>query len=297
MEIPWHENEDQDYEEACKQCEFYVHIPDQATHDEVLSRLHYDERPSGALGRCMRESYPRLNLRAYDRLEPNQRLPDVGKFDDMVIPPGGKMVLFWRLTNETICLRRCPLFDRPSGMKIGITPRRSLAVEIMHTIFLGPMQNLCQHIMWKILMSGHWGAFAPTEVERIRVACRMMRHELFRFYERHYQATHEELTRLSDLTVKMIGTYHDQKLKLKAAETWGFLHFMIDSLSTHDGILGDDHDLLLVVADMMRDYVLVMKGKPVQMNAESLQERWRYGPMMYSFTGSMASKRICTAPS
>ena len=61
-------------------------------------------------------------------------------------------------------------------------------------------------------------------------------------------------------------------------------------------ILGDDHDLLLVVADMMRDYVLVMKGKPVQMNAESLQERWRYGPMMYSFTGSMASKRICTAP-
>ena len=273
VEIPWYENEDDDYEDACKKCEFYVHIPDQATHAELLNRLHYDERPSGAFGRCMKRDYPHLGLRIGDRLEPNQRLPDVGKFDDMIIPDGGKAVLFWRVGNETICLRRCPLFDRPSSMIIGLTPKRCLAIDIMHTLYLGPMQNLCMHIMWKILMSGLWGSFGPTEHERIRIACRMMRHQLFRFYER-YQRDHPDkpLTRLSDLTTKMIGKYNDQKLKMKAMEIWGFLLFLISILEDHDGILGDEHDHLLLAAYQIQAYVEWIKDKPCQLNAETLQE-------------------------
>ena len=81
-------------------------------------------------------------------------------------------------------------------------------------------------MLWVLLDCGRWAPNQGNEAERIQVAVMCLKAQLFRWYsDRARKHPEEALTRLADLTYKMVGTKSRPKLKTKAAETWGLLIF------------------------------------------------------------------------
>lgn len=227
--LPFRKNTDQDFEEACRRCEIWV-LVEREQHKRIISLLRYDKRPGGVHGRALRDSVAELGLRANDRLEPNELLADVADFERITSFPA--RVLFWRRSRESLCTRRCPLFDEQCGVSIV----RSVALDVLHTLHLGVMLSWCKLAMWALIDAGVWGAFEPTEVEKFQVSVLAMNVELTRWYRtRARERPDEELTRCPPLHHKMLGTPNNRNLKAKAAQTWGLLLFLLDSLLKYDG--------------------------------------------------------------
>ena len=230
--LPWHENDDEEYYAACVRCEFHV-VLDASNHKRVLEALEYDKRAHGSRGRCLREALPHLGLASGDRLEPSLYLPDPSGIDSADVFP--MPVLFWRPSCETLCRFRNPLM----AQDLGITPNRSLTVDGLHCLYLGVMLAFCRFLVWLMITEYVWGR-ASTAEETLQISILAIRHELTQFYKaRHQQYPTELLTRVK-IGKKSLGDHGSRKLATKAAETWGFLLFLIDKMSkskANEGLL------------------------------------------------------------
>ena len=134
-------------------------------------------------------------------------------------------LIFWRPSSETLCRFRNPLLARD----LGITPYRSLTVDGLHCLYLGVMLAFCKYVVWLMSTEHVWGR-AKTAEETFEVSVLAIRHELKAFYKRrHQEHPGENLTRVK-FGKKTLGDHSNRKLATKAAETWGFLLFLIDKL-------------------------------------------------------------------
>ena len=231
--LRWPENADDAYEAACARCEFAVLVADAATQTLIAERLRYDKRSHGSRGRCLTENIAPLGLLKDDRLEPTAEVRDIGAFETLAPPFNA---VFWRTSAETLARHRCPLFCQ----ELGLSPQRSLTVDLLHAAYLGVFKIWCRVALWFLILSGAFGNIGTVE-ETIQTAVLVLRHDLMEWYKaRHRINPKEGLTRLSDLTVKMIGTRDDPKLNPKGAETWSLLLYLVDKLQTHRPHLGDD---------------------------------------------------------
>ena len=69
----------------------------------------------------------------------------------------------------------------------------------------------------------------------------VMRHTLNVWYVNRAKMRRDETrTRLADLIPKMVGTNNDPKLKVKAAECWGIMLFLINELRRLEHRAGPD---------------------------------------------------------
>ena len=210
-EIRWSINEDEDYYVACSRCENLVELRSVADIESVERYLRYDTRQAGSKGRSLTRDV-RVNgvqLREGDRLEPSDSLADVGALREIATFP--TTIVFWRPSAETLTRHRNPLFDR----EIGITPKRTLTVDVLHSFFLGVLNTWATKSIWKLILCGAYGNLG-TASENLHAAILVLRDALMRWYK---DLTEEDLTRVADLTVKMVGKKDDQKLKTKGAET------------------------------------------------------------------------------
>jgi len=250
---PWPTNDDEDYERACERCEMWKTLETAEMHARVKAALRYDKRPQGSRGRCLASEIPELDLEIGDRLEPFIGLIDVGAgFDELAEFP--KEVLFWRPRNESLCARRCPLFSR----SLGVTPTSSLALDTLHTLNLGVMQLYCRHVLWRLLNASTWGPFEATAHERLVTACLSLRAELWSWHEERARAfPAENLTRL---TPSMLGTPSDPKLKVKGAECWTFLLFLLAMVEKYKHKLGGDWAALHEAGRCLERLVLTMRA-------------------------------------
>ena len=230
-------------------------------HRIIANLLFYDARKHGHHGRCLREGLVECNLLAGDRLEPSGLLPDVGLFQSLKLPA---RVLFWRASCETMCQHRCPLF----AQCIGVSLVSSVCVDLLHTLHLGPMLIWCREAMWFLLLAKIWGSLEGSEGEAIRVALMSLKGELQRWYESKPMA---EITKLSNLTMKMIGSKNDRKLKVKAMECYGFMFFLLHCLRKYRASLGGGADLYINSGVCLADYVALLKGAPVNLPLETQQ--------------------------
>ena len=80
------------------------------------------------------------------------------------------------------------------------------------------------------------------------------------------------MSRLSDLTPKMLGTFGSQKLKTKAMETFFVLRFLIDTLRKYLHRLGPDFRRLLAACETLAEYVAILKGHGPRLPLQALQE-------------------------
>ena len=268
--LPWHCNSHEDVDLACSRCEVWVTLDEEQVR-QVRAALKYDKRKAGNLGRCLRRDFKLLGLEQGDRLESNPSLRDTGDFGSIPFAPGEhrKPFLFWRRSMESVCMRRCPLWDST----LGITAERILAYDILHTIHLGVMAGYVHCSLWQLLSCNAWqSAEALNAEETLKVQVMHLRAELFSWYKTHKV---EELTRLSDLTVSMLGP-GDKKTKAKGAETYGLLVYLVWALKEHAGAIGANAAHLIGAGHAIKKYLEVCRKSQVQMPIDAQQDTIDY---------------------
>ena len=228
--LRWDINDESDYDRACRRCEIIVEIATEAEKTMVSERLRPDKRDGGARGLGLASAPPPLScgatLHADDRLEPSEQLLDYALFREATPP---FTVTFWRHSEETLARHRNPLFWSGTG----VTPTRCITTDTLHCFYLGVLKVWCTQAVWLLLESDVYGHMGTAE-ERLASAVLVLRAALMRFYkQRHRDHPTEQLTQLSDLTPKMLGSRVAKRLKTKGAETWGFALFALAELRCH----------------------------------------------------------------
>ena len=234
--LVWRVNQAEDYLAACLRCEVPVRL-NARTRAICLERLRFDRRAGGSRGLSLTHPIPELGLRAGDRLEPSEHLPDVALLADAPLGADGYLpVVFWRTSEETLCRHRNPLFTA----ELGLLPSVCLTIDTMHCLYLGVFKKWCSVAIWALLRSGCYANVGAAE-ENLTTSVIVLRRLLMQWYEaRHRARPSEGLTRLHDLTVKMCGTAAKPDIKVKAAECWGLLLFLVEELARLAARLGPD---------------------------------------------------------
>lgn len=268
-QLTWSINEEQDYYEACDRCEIKATLRNKRDADEIEQFLRYDKREHGCRGRGLVRDL-RINnveLLKDDRLEPSESLMDIGCLDQIVNFP--VVVIFWRMSAETLTRHRNPLLDRA----IGITPKRTLTVDVLHAFFLGILNIWCRISIWQLISSGSYGDVG-NQGENVRMAVLVIRAALLNWY-RQYEQDHpgETLTRVADLTPKMLGTQNDPKMKTKGAETWGVALFLIDELRVRAETAGEHGNTLRMAGGSLEKIVRIWKRNDWTMPRQDAQEK------------------------
>lgn len=249
-------NDELAYFQACDACEHCVRLERLLDRQQICQYLRYDKRVNGSKGRTLTHDVliNTVQLKRDDRLEPSDTLPDVADCDRITTFP--TVIIFWRSDAETLARHRNPMFDP----EYGVTPARSLTVDVLHAFFLGVLNVWCKISIWKLILSGCYGALG-TGTENIRAAVLVLRDRVMRFYQsRHRAFPKENLTRVADLTVKMLGSNDDPKIKTKGAETWGFTLFLISELEVQRRMLeGEDRARLIEAGELLVKIVRIWK--------------------------------------
>lgn len=251
--LRWRENGPSDYYTACNRCTKSVLVQTPEAHTALVRTLRYDKRPSGLRGRVLSEGVQECQLRAGMRLEPSDEVQDIGKFEELATP---FTACFWDVQEETLARHANPLFEASLGM----APQRCLTIDTLHAVYLGVMKVYVRVCIWFILQSGIFGSIGTAD-ENLITACMAMQSSLMSWYKmRHAENPQENLTRISSLKPKMIGSRTAPVLKTKAAETWGLLLFMVHVLDLYGQRLGSDCRRLLTAGRDLETIVRIFKG-------------------------------------
>ena len=255
----WHLNDDESYFVACERCEHVVELRRKADVNAISGLLRYDKRTDGFKGRCLTRDIT-LNgtvLKANDRLEPSDTLTDIGAFGDISDFP--TRVVFWRSSDESMTRHRNPFFDPD----FGITPRRTLTVDVLHAFFLGVLNTWSKITIWELICCGAYGHMGSS-YENFAASVLVLRDRLMRFYVTHHSdRPTDQITRVADFTVKMMGSKKKKKLKTKGAETWGMALFLISELRLRVPMLesnGVNGNRLLHAGEMLEKIVRIWKA-------------------------------------
>ena len=249
-ELRWRPNEDDDYNQACDTCEILVALTTEPEKTSILQRLRYDKSDDGNRGRVLSQSLPTFGLDTGDRLEPSPTLPDVGNLENLALPA---VITFWRKSLDTLTRHRNPLFC----VATGLSPKRSMTIDTLHALYLGVLNVWAKTAMWFLLMSGCFGHLHYAD-ENLRAAVLVLRNSLMAWFkQRRADHPHENLTEISDLTVKMVGSREAPKLKTKGAETWAISLFLIDQLRSTGHVTGPDHVRLLHAGECLQRMVQI----------------------------------------
>ena len=114
-----------------------------------------------------------------------------------------------------------------------------MCVGLLHAFYLGILNTRCRVAIWTLIDEGAYG-YIGTEHELTHIAAIAMRASLMKFYA-NYQRKYplSNLTRVSDFTQSMLGTWNKPALKTKAAETWGVALFLIEEIKARGAALSE----------------------------------------------------------
>ena len=116
-------------------------------------------------------------------------------------------------------------------------PGHVLAIDLLHTVYYGPMMRLIAAILWRVVLCNPWGIVGTLGHILERAARRLEAHMLLWFERNHVPANDRigclTLSRLGDRRGHDLndGTAHPGcPMKLKAAETGHILPWAIGLL-------------------------------------------------------------------
>ena len=159
-------------------------------------------------------------------------------------------------------------------LALGMTPYRTMTYDALHLLYLGVFQTWGKHALWMILRSPIWVAHETTREEHLSLTIVNFRAALQNFYKAR-AATHpgEDLTRINDITLKMIGTSARPNFRFSGGETWGLLLFMLHVLRQHDGAIGGNARRVLEAGDLLETYLNLARSQPMNIPRDVLQEQ------------------------
>ena len=226
--FPWALLTEEDHEAAAAAREVRVALS-RDDHALVVSILRYQKQKDGPAGRALTDDVGRLGLRKGDRLEPTPTLLDVADFDSVAEFP--YTATFWRRDAESRVRHRNPLMDS----SLGLTHER-LALDLLHTLFLGPALVLVGHVFWFLIEHNVWRVGAGTAADRWQLSVQQLRTVLIAWYKEQ-RSRGKNITELEDLTVNMLGGKPGEIPSFKAVETKHLLPFCVELIDRHHGDL------------------------------------------------------------
>jgi hypothetical protein len=260
---PWHPVVQADYESHCAVCEKTVSIS-RAQHAVLKPLLDYDKRKDGALGRSLLKDVAFHGLQKKDRLEPTVTLPDVALFDSLRDFPVN--ISWWRRENETRVRRRNPVFCDIPGVGL-----HSIRIDMLHCFYLGVAQDFCAACLWLCITEKIFVQH-KTQDETEILSIMQIRQKLWAWYSvQERENPDQQLTRLDDLTVKMLGPRDEPEMKSKGAETKCLIPFCVYLLRQHTEALGSKGRILVKCGEALIGFMDVLKSSPRRMDVESLQ--------------------------
>jgi len=186
-----------------------------------------------------------------DRLEPSSELPDVALLDEHATSVRG---VIWRTTDDQLTNHRCPLFDEHLG--IGL---QSLAVDVMHSLNLGVMQEFVAWVFQSVITQNAYGIMpSMSAAERTHISVQRLLSDILRWYTSHAD---RDFTRISNLTLKMLGSKLKPRCKTKAAETEGLVFFSVWLLEQHAARLAFGK-VLLDAGQRLTSLVIMLRSCP-----------------------------------
>ena len=256
-----------DYEAACDQAELVV-VLDAELHKRVSTRLSPDFRKDGMRGLVLVEDIEECGLVAGDRLEPSPTLPDTGTFGSLEVFP--VEVVFWRRGQETITMRRNPLFAPSIGVSI-----ESFLVDVLHSLYLGTLKSWCANAIWEIIWADAYSVGAgKTQSERAHLTVSLLESELFSFYARwKSENVGRDISEMQCLTVAMIGTTRSRTIRTKAAETKGLFLFLKDVLQRKQGKL-ELGAFWVQSSRALSELLRCLEEFPLSLTARQEQDSW-----------------------
>lgn len=215
-----------DYEAACAACEKLVRITTEPERHSLyaIGGLSFSLERGGL---SLAQDVPAFELLRGDKLVPSLSLPDVGKVRNAPLPLN---LTFWRtiLRGRAIASpvhRRNPLFNAA----LGTSPSRSLAIDLLHGLHLGPVKHLIGWILWRLVWANPWQCEGLVDYQRKACVTRLRVH-----LHAWYSTSNVPLdSRFDDLTIGMLGPPSQPGFKGKAVETAHLLPWTIALLEEH----------------------------------------------------------------
>ena len=172
---------------------------------------------------------------------------------------------FWRVRRDCFnrpidsLSHRSPLFNT----RLCTSPSRSLAIDTLHTVYLGIMQRLVATILMRVLWCNPWKTRLENRVKRLEA-------DMFVFYDKQ-KVPHQ--TRVNMMTPKMLPeehgpNHHGGILKLKASETYVVLKFAVYELEVHADCNVYKHSELLGAARALVTWVQTMHRSPAKLSRD-----------------------------
>ena len=264
-------NGDLDYAAACARAEIHVELT-RRTRAICVDALRYDRRNDGAHGLALTRDIIELGLRRDDRLEPSEHLLDISLLREVPLEGDDTIkVVFWRSSNESLARHRNPILDA----EIGLSPKRALSIDPLHCLYLGVFRIWCMVVIWKLIVN-HAYARVGTAEENLVATAMVIRKHLLNFYvQRHSDRPLEGLTRVADVTPKMFGTSNDQKCKVKGAECWGLMLFLVHELRRLGSRAGAHWNELLMAGECLVRMIDVWNNNGTRIPQGDIDECFR----------------------
>ncbi len=245
------------YNDECKRCEIEVLVSNDAIRDLIFVEGGLYSDPSKTeLGRVLENPVPELRLAAGDRLEPSPSLRDTYRLETCKLPVA---IIFWRQHRDergrlaTFTLRRNPLFAE----SLGTSPKQTIHLDSLHTIYLGVMQTYCHSVIHSALEADVFGCPGSRKA---RDAANLDR--IFVLYKNWCSKNNVDLSyQLDQLTMSMTSVPEKPGLKTKAAETGVFMRFCASFCRDFDGKFQYSAELL-AAGECMSQYMQIIRETP-----------------------------------
>lgn len=183
------------------------------------------ENAQGWYGRVLTADVPEVGLRKGDRLDPSVECPDTVSGFDKNRPAS---CTFWRRSEESMCRRRSPLFNRALGTDLAA----ACGGDWLHTVSLGVLHRWNGWLVWALIRGNAWSIPKRGLDAVARASMPKLRAELFAWY-RSESAAGRKPTRVAFLKRGMLGPKHLPSLKLFGSESNSFLKFTAVLLERH----------------------------------------------------------------
>jgi hypothetical protein len=275
VEDPWGLRAEHEYEEFCSQREIIVNITSEDERSLLIESLVYRKGNDGS-GRTVTVDLPLFGLKKKDFMTPSLHLADVAALDSSPLPI---KAVFWRrafgFNKKQIgpASRRNPLFCN----ELGITPSLHLAIDMMHTLYLGVFGRFGTCVIHRIILLNPWHLHGTSE-ERISMACRLLKGRLDTWQTEHGI---DPCKKLNDLTPKMIGKLSGYShslakphpgclAKTKAYESWILMKFSMSLLETYADEIPYGQELR-GAGEALENFVSILQTEPLVVAPDKIQ--------------------------
>ena len=248
------------YYEDCRACEVWVVVANEA----MLRRVWFSLTPRrNKNGVCLATPIPELGLLAGDRLEPTAGLHDVYDVVNLQTPA---TLLFWRHASVPTVHRRHPLLCDELGIGMDM-----FTIDTLHTLHLGVFQFWLARCLWLFISTDAYSTGAAYSVDRISATLNSLMSELKDWYPAYEQSrpltpqgSRKPVTRVTRITMSMLGTEAAPVVKLKGAETRHFIPFVLREVQRlREKMVGHvDIDALIIAGEALLEYTEILATQP-----------------------------------